>query len=58
MKVPGYNADDLQSVRLDLPDHCQDFLAGMDKLDVEKNAQDASEGLSHNFFGAQVAYDL
>jgi len=44
MKVPGYNADDLQSVRLDLPDHCQDFLAGMDKLDVEKNAQDASEG--------------
>ena len=56
--MPGYNADDLQSVRLDLPDHCQDFLAGMDKLDVEKNAQDASEGLSHNFFGAQVAYDL
>lgn len=44
MKVPGYNADDLQSVRLDLPEHCQDFLAGMDKLDVEKNAQDASEG--------------
>ncbi|CAE7788997.1 unnamed protein product [Symbiodinium sp. CCMP2456] len=44
MKVPGYNADDLQSVRLDLPEHCQDFLAGMDKLDVERNAQDASEG--------------
>ena len=56
MKVPGYNADDLQSVRLDLPEHCQDFLAGMDKLDVEKNAQDASEGLPMRIEGPFVGF--
>ena len=56
MKVPGYNADDLQSVRLDLPEHCQDFLAGMDKLDVEKNAQDASEGLPMRIEGPFMGF--
>ena len=45
LKVPGYNSDDLASVRLGLPDHCQEFLAGMDKLDVEHLSQDVATGL-------------
>ncbi|CAE7772243.1 unnamed protein product [Symbiodinium pilosum] len=44
LKVPGYNSDDLASVRLGLPDHCQEFLAGMDKLDVEHLSQDVATG--------------
>ncbi|CAJ1388431.1 unnamed protein product, partial [Effrenium voratum] len=44
LKVPGHNSEDLRSVSLGLPEHCQEYLAGIDGSDVESLSQDAAAG--------------
>ena len=38
LKAPGYNPSDLQRAHVDLPEHCQEYLASMGEVDPEEMA--------------------
>ncbi|CAJ1401687.1 unnamed protein product [Effrenium voratum] len=38
LKAPGYNPSDLQRAHVDLPEHCQEYLASVEQVDPEEMA--------------------